>query len=176
VTGNNSVGGLVGSSFFVSPVSTSYSSGAVTGNEKVGGLVGSSESSSISDSFSTGGVTGNTIVGGLIGDYVSGTITDTFWNNHSGNVNQTFGASSTTGTTAIDNNISYFYGNSSLPMSNWDPIIWDFYNITLPHLAMENYVVASTPTPSNSVSSTSLPSFGFGAVVLALLGIILFLF
>jgi hypothetical protein len=63
-------------------------------------------------------------------------------------------------------------------MSNWDTNVWDFYNTTLPHLAMENYVVASPPAPSapSSVSITSLPSFGFGAVVLALIGIVLFLF
>jgi hypothetical protein len=43
---------------------------------------------------------------------------------------------------------------------------------------MENYVVASPPPPSapSSISITSLPSFGFGAVVLVLIGIVLFLF
>jgi hypothetical protein len=181
VDGNDRVGGLVGESSSnyggSSSVSNSYSTGSVSGTDKVGGLVGRSSSSFVSNSFSSGAVTGPTEVGGFIGDYTSGTIITSFWNNHSGNVNQTFGSGTNINVTPIDNNISRFYGNLSLPMSNWDPVIWDFYNTTLPHLAIENYVIASPPAPStpSSVSITSLPSFGFGAVVLALVGIVLFL-
>jgi hypothetical protein len=176
VNGNSQVGGLVGSASSSSSISNSYSSCSVNGTNSVGGLVGYSFDSSVSNSFSTGAVTGGTVVGGFIGDYASGDIITSFWNNHSGNVNQTFGSGTNINVTSIDDNISRFYGNSLVPMSNWDPVIWDFYNTTLPHLAMENYVVASSPAPSSSVSITSLPSFGFGAVVLALIGIVLFLF
>jgi hypothetical protein len=176
VSGNEGIGGLIGDSY-ASFISNSYSIGDVIGNSDIGGLIGYSYSSSVSNSYSTSSVTGNSNSGGLIGTYSSGTITDIFWNNISTSVNQTFGSGSNINATAIQDNISYFYGNSSLPMLNWDTNIWDFYDTTQPHLAYENYVVASTPTPSSSaVSSTSLPSFGFGAVVLSLIGIILFLF
>jgi hypothetical protein len=176
VDGTTSVGGLIGYSSW-SSVSNSYSTGTVNGTANVGGLLGKS-SSSVSNSFSTGAVSGNDEVGGFIGDYAGGTIITSFWNNHSGNVNQTFGSGTNINVTPVDNNISRFYGNSLVPMLNWDPDIWDFYNTTLPHLAMENYVVVSSPAPSalSSVSSVNLSSFGFGAVVLALIGIVLFLF
>jgi hypothetical protein len=119
-------------------------------------------------------VEGNSAVGGLIGNYSSGTIINIFWNNHSGNVNNTFGSGSNINVTTIQDNISYFYGNSRSPMSEWDPVIWDFDNSSLSHLAYENYFISESLP--GSVSVASLPSFGFGAVVLSLVGIIIFLF
>jgi hypothetical protein len=64
VTGDSSVGGLVGSS--TSTVSNSYCAGSVAGGEYVGGLVGYS-TGNVSDSHSVGSVTGGESVGGLVG-------------------------------------------------------------------------------------------------------------
>jgi hypothetical protein len=120
-------------------------------------------------------VTENDSVGGFIGDYDSGTIINSFWNNISTNSNQTFGTGTNINVTSIDNNIFYFYNYSIQQFNgNWNTNIWDFYDTTLPHLAFENYVVASASAPSGSVSTVSLPSFGVGAVVLALLDFFLF--
>ena len=64
VTGNGSVGGLVGQNY--GTVSNSYSTGIMTGNSSVGGLLGHNEGT-VSNSYSTGSVTGDGYVGGLAG-------------------------------------------------------------------------------------------------------------
>jgi hypothetical protein len=65
VSGNNRVGGLVGSASGI--VSTSYSSGSVSGVLYVGGLIGQVGSGSIAFSYSRVQVVGTENVGGLIG-------------------------------------------------------------------------------------------------------------
>ena len=77
VTGDTSVGGLVGENAY-STVSNSYSSGNVTGGSRVGGLVGW-HWGDVSDSYAIGSVTGNTLTGGLVGDSDSGTVSNSFW-------------------------------------------------------------------------------------------------
>jgi hypothetical protein len=69
VTGNSSVGGLVGGNS--GTVRNSYSAGSVTGSEYIGGLVGYS-TGTVSNSYSRGNVTGtgrsqSLSVGGLVG-------------------------------------------------------------------------------------------------------------
>jgi hypothetical protein len=77
--GSAEVGGLVGGN--AGTVSNSYSSGSVTGQGHVGGLVGGN-GATVSNSYSTGNVTGYYGVGGLVGAS-SGTVN----NSHSsGNV------------------------------------------------------------------------------------------
>ena len=83
ITGNNSVGGLVGYSID-STITNSYAAGAVKGRHSVGGLVGFSYSdSNIMNSYATGEVTGTGYyVGGLVGrnrrtienSYATGTV------------------------------------------------------------------------------------------------------
>lgn len=75
ITGNGSVGGLVGSSAYYQDipqggiVRNSYSKGTITGKGKfVGGLIGYNYQTAIIDSYSEGKVSGNNFVGGLIGD------------------------------------------------------------------------------------------------------------
>jgi len=66
VTGNFTVGGLVGLNH-KGTVSNSYSTGSVSGNDQqVGGLMGSN-TGTVSNSYSTGNVTGYDSVGGLVG-------------------------------------------------------------------------------------------------------------
>jgi hypothetical protein len=87
VTGNSSVGSLVGGSS--GTVSNSYSTGNVTGSESVGGLVGTS-TGTVSNSYSSANVTGtgeqeSLCLGGLVGvntgnvsnSYSSGNVTGT---------------------------------------------------------------------------------------------------
>jgi len=108
VTGNTNTGGLVGSNWNSSSVSSSWSDCTVTGNRHTGGLVGynynsssidncysrsdvisssyfggglvgQNLTSSVSNSFSSGIVSGETAdVGGLIG-YNNSTVSDCFW-------------------------------------------------------------------------------------------------
>ena len=65
VTGNQYVGGLVGSND--DTVSKSHFRGEVTGLSFVGGLVGSNVLGDVFESYSTGNVTGYGYVGGLVG-------------------------------------------------------------------------------------------------------------
>ena len=68
VSGEDNVGGLVGSVPYVgfgSSISESYAISTVSGSHRVGGLVGSG--GNISDSYATGTVSGSHRVGGLVG-------------------------------------------------------------------------------------------------------------
>ncbi|MHC4500663.1 MAG: rhodanese-like domain-containing protein, partial [Planctomycetota bacterium] len=77
VTGDEDVGGLVGSN--VGSIATSYSTATVSGDDHIGGLVGNN-SGRISTSYSTATVTGHESAGGLVGsNYGYGTITSSFW-------------------------------------------------------------------------------------------------
>jgi hypothetical protein len=74
---NMSSGGLVGLNN--GSVSDSYSTGGVTGNLSVGGLVGFNDvRGTVQSSYSTGAVNGYGHVGGLVGRN-GGTVTDSFW-------------------------------------------------------------------------------------------------
>jgi uncharacterized repeat protein (TIGR02543 family) len=66
VSGDNYVGGLVGGNYYGGNVTHSYSTGSVTGNLRVGGLVGGNYGI-VSNSYSTGNVSGDDYVGGLVG-------------------------------------------------------------------------------------------------------------
>jgi hypothetical protein len=62
-------------------ITASYSTGTVSGNDSVGGLVGTNHDAyaSITTSYSTGSVTGNDNVGGLVGYNFEGIITASLW-------------------------------------------------------------------------------------------------
>jgi len=78
VTGKYHVGGLVGD-IWEGNVSNSYSAGSVIGGNYVGGLVGYDYYSSVSNSYSTGSVTGKYHVGGLVGDnYIGSSISNSY--------------------------------------------------------------------------------------------------
>jgi hypothetical protein len=162
-------GGIVGY-LYSSNISNSYTTSLVTGNMSIGGLVGrQTYSSNVENSFSLGSIDANHMPtsGGLIGTSLSGsTIVNSYWNNASSNSNNSIGLGSNVGVITIQDNLSYFYGNSRAPMSSWDTNIWDFYNSTLPHLAFENYF-SSVDSGTDSISSL-FPSFGVVSLVLTL--------
>jgi predicted secreted protein len=80
VSGNGSVGGLVGDN--PGWIAASYSTSSVSGIERVGGLVGAN-GGTIATSYSTGSVSGERSVGGLVGENIlygwSGGVASSFW-------------------------------------------------------------------------------------------------
>jgi filamentous hemagglutinin family protein len=77
VTGNNSVGGLVGESY--GAITDAYATGTVSGSLSVGGLAGGQYAGTITDAYATGAVDGTLDVGGLVGTQDGGgTITDAY--------------------------------------------------------------------------------------------------
>ena len=81
ITGDDSVGGLVGYNKSSSIVSNSYSTGSVSGSGNgVGGLVGQNwYSAEVSNSYSTGSVSGDgKDVGGLVGKNYSATVSNSY--------------------------------------------------------------------------------------------------
>ena len=75
VSGNNTVGGLVGANDGF--ITNSYATSSVSGNVGVGGLAGGN-GRSITNSYATGSVSGTNRVGGLVGSNGSGTITNSY--------------------------------------------------------------------------------------------------
>ena len=106
VTGNSSVGGLVG--WNQDTVSNSYSTGSVTSNEDVGGLVGVNFMGTVTNSYSSGSVTGNSLVGGLVGVNWGGTVSNSFWDIQTSG--QATSAGGTGKTTAEMQDIATFLG------------------------------------------------------------------
>ena len=100
VTGDNYVGGLVGSNSY--EVSDSYSTGSVTSEEGsyIGGLVGfNGDPGTVSDSYSTGSVSGNLHVGGLVGRNY-GNAADSFWDEENSDMTDGVGTGDDTGITS----------------------------------------------------------------------------
>ena len=125
-----STGGYGGTS-----ITNSYAWGHVTGNNSVGGLVGETintgDSTSISYSYASGQVTGNSLVGGLLGSSVDdngGTLSiASFWDETtSGQSTSVIGTGlTTTQLTCPESGLSS--GCKSL-FSGWNEAIWDFGN------------------------------------------------
>ncbi|HUX49018.1 MAG TPA: GLUG motif-containing protein [Dehalococcoidia bacterium] len=72
-------GGLAGGLLSDCVLTNSYSTGSVTGDNEVGGLVGSMYYATVANSYSTGSVAGNSNVGGLVGRRDYGSVTKSFW-------------------------------------------------------------------------------------------------
>ncbi len=79
ITGNNSVGALVGYSNAVTGITKCYSSGSITGNNYGGGLIGYiADSVPVSNCYSTASVTTPNRVGGLAGHADMSTLTNCY--------------------------------------------------------------------------------------------------
>lgn len=79
ITGNDEVGGLVGSMLEADPgVVNCGVSGRIRGGDEVGGLVGDALRSAVSDSFSDSHVTGVDDVGGLAGSFADTPIENSY--------------------------------------------------------------------------------------------------
>ena len=70
VSGNSSVGGVVGSNSFDATVKNCYNTGKVSGSDHVGGVVGE-KSGNVENCYNTGNISGNRDVGGVVGWNVS---------------------------------------------------------------------------------------------------------
>jgi len=109
ISGHNYVGGLAGTSYAGSvissmPVRLTYSTCSVSGTISVGGLIGQNGiwggSGGITDAFSTGSVTGQTDVGGLVGT-----------NGRSGYITRSFATGSVTGNTDVGGLVGSLYAS-----------------------------------------------------------------
>jgi hypothetical protein len=79
ISGNQSVGGLVGANQGNGTITGAYSTGTVSGSSFVGGLVGYNFQGTTSNDYSTATVSGNGNVGGLVGENdAGGTIDNAF--------------------------------------------------------------------------------------------------
>ena len=147
---NSYIGGLVGYSYDGN-ISNSYSSVTVSGDNGVGGLVGSN-SGNISNCYSTGMVSGDSDVGGLVGDNgFGGIIINSFWDKEtSGQLTSDGGESKTT---AQMKDSSTFVGfndcswtidqNNDYPRLAWEnttglPITTNYPNVTYSGSGTEN--------------------------------------
>lgn len=80
VTGDISVGGLVGSSYMTTTIKDCYSASEVSGDTDIGGLLGASYLDvNINNSYAVGNVTGNSSVGALAGTVGAGAITECYY-------------------------------------------------------------------------------------------------
>ena len=78
VTGENHVGGLLGSSLADTTITNAYATGTVTGNITVGGLVGYGGDDAITNAYAAGVVAGGSEVGGLVGVGFRASITNAY--------------------------------------------------------------------------------------------------
>ena len=140
VTGNSSVGGLAGSAGS-SSISNSYSTGTVTGTTDVGGLVGQSQYTNIVDSYTTSNVKGSTYTGAFVGRQNYGTITNSFFNKETSGVSSAIGSGSAAGVTGLTS--SQFSTSTPFVNAGWSESDWDF-TVDGPHLVWENYEPAGS--------------------------------
>ena len=118
------IGGLLGSNQRFSPINNCYSTGSVSGDRYIGGLVGNNYNT-INNSYSTGSVTGNSYFGGLIGyhDDPSGAVTNSFWDMETSN--QATSAAGTGKSTAEMKDIETFTNTATVGLTT----AWDFATI-----------------------------------------------
>jgi len=121
ITGDESVGGLVG--FSAGTVSDSYCTGSVTGQGFVGGLVGHDwYLSAVTNSHFTGTVAGDCNVGGLVGQNM-GTVSDCYSNGNVSGISWSVGglvghnggtvsSSYSTASVVSDNNVGGLVGEN----------------------------------------------------------------
>jgi len=142
----------------------------VSGNSSVGGLLGhNSPGNTVSNSYSTGSVTGNSNVGGLVGWNNNGTITNCYYNNHAGNPSVGIGHG-TGDCTAIDNNVSYFYYSSNPPMDLWDFVnIWGICEGgSYPYLLWQHHIVDTTPPEITCPADVTVEQESYDGTVVTL--------
>ncbi len=172
VSGDNTVGGLVGDNQFSSSITNSYATGSVNGVIYVGGLAGYNFQSSIANSYATGSVSGSGNVGGLVGyNQASSRIINSFatgivsgsstvgglvgYNDGSSTIDNSYytDSSNENGLGTFDpNGASDFYSPVNPVYAigtagGWDIFtpIWDTYTDELPHLHWENHSGNFTP-------------------------------
>ena len=109
VTGNGTVGGLLGGNYG-GTLSNSYLTGKVNGFNKVGGLSGVNYGT-LTNSYATGSVSGSSYVGGLLG-----------WN--SGTVSNSFATGSVSGTAHLGGLSGINYSGANYPVGTVSNSFW----------------------------------------------------
>jgi hypothetical protein len=110
VSGNDYVGGLVGDNGSYGTITGSYATSTVTGDNSIGGLVGYNHNI-LAHCYATGSVEGTTNVGGLVGE-----------NDYGTTITNCYAMGSVTGTTDIGGLIGSKseYGTPTVNYSFWD--------------------------------------------------------
>ncbi|MBY0581779.1 MAG: filamentous hemagglutinin N-terminal domain-containing protein, partial [Sphingomonas sp.] len=106
ITGQNSVGGLVGRALPSANITQSYSAAPITGVDGVGGLVGFNEGQ-IQNSYASGPVTGALAVGGLVGT-------------NNGSISQAYATGRVTGLQSAGGLVGAINASSSVINGYWD--------------------------------------------------------
>ena len=118
VSGNESVGGLVGLITNNTVIDRSYSKGSVSGSTDVGGLVGASYSAYVSDSYSMASCVGSvSYLGGLIGHIY-----------YTNNINKCYATNSFNGNATDKGGL---IGGSSYGDSDVNSSFWNLSNISV---------------------------------------------
>jgi hypothetical protein len=159
VTGNQSLGGLVGTN--AGTVSDSYSSATVTGYAGIGGLIGQN-AGTVSNSYSTGSVTGDDSIGGLVGacygtvsnSYSSGDVTGEVeigglvgWN-EGGIVSNSYATGNVTGYARVGGLVGWNEGGTVSNSYATGNVTGYWYSIG--GLVGSNYLLGNNGTVSNS--------------------------
>jgi hypothetical protein len=159
VNGSSRVGGLAGDGID-SYIGNSYSTGNVTGNSSVGGLIGYTDAALIGSdiavnySFTTARIISNDLntTRGLVGNSVNGNnFTNSYWydwQDDNATICHQGGNTGCTILNASNTSINYFYNVSNQPMVAWEYPPWN--NITnfrtYPILSYENFNASDTTT------------------------------
>ncbi|WP_066083700.1 GLUG motif-containing protein [Anaerotignum neopropionicum] len=107
VSGNENVGGVVGTIASVGSVTNCYAMGAVSGTNVVGGVAGDVYGS-VTNCYATGGISGNTHVGGVAGT-VDGSVTNCY---ATGSVSGTTAVGGVTG--RVDGSVTSCYATGGV--------------------------------------------------------------
>ena len=170
VSGEYSVGGLLGYINTGFSITNSYSASSVSGNTDVGGLVGSNSYGSTINCYSTGSVNGSNRVGGLVG-HNTGTITNSFWDKQASGLNTSDGG--TGKTTAEMKTLATFIDagwDFEVETANGTDNIWDMDNVNqsanngYPFLSWQNGSATSVLPGDNIAGAINLGDFQVGAL------------
>ncbi|MGV8893401.1 MAG: GLUG motif-containing protein [Burkholderiaceae bacterium] len=146
VSGNSSVGGLVG--YNNGTISNSYATGSVvSGTSNVGGLVGVHNIGTVSNSYATGSVIGTDNVGGLVGSnfnygsisnsYATSSVSDTgtgtgtvggLVGHNFGTVNNSYATGAVSGSSYVGGLVGYNTGSGSISNSYATGAVWGRIN------------------------------------------------
>ena len=158
-------GGLVGGTWETAIVN-SYSASTVSGDNSVGGLIGLLfDTTSVTNSFSIGSVVGGSPNGGLVGNNsgsnsYSGAYFDISRSGRSSCTN----SGNPTGCTGVNDNDAepnyFFNNNTNAPMSAWDfTTVWATSPSNPPQLrAIPTFTPTPTPTSTNTPTPTVTPT------------------
>ena len=142
ITGQNNVGGLVGTNF--STMTSSYATGTISGNSQVGGLIGFNEGA-IMSIYATGTVSGNSQVGGLVG-FNEGAVTNSY---ATGTVSGELNVGGLVGWNRFGASVINSYATGGIGDGTFSLVANNnSFEVGGPSIIMNSYGIGSLPFPS----------------------------